>query len=314
MSVIEAVGRVRLLACLFAVGCIWMAPNGALGQRVAADTGPAIRNVYWQPDTVEQGSPILFTVEVSRAAARVTGIWAGKRLQFFRTEKPREWSALAGIDLNVEPGNYDLHVAALLRDGHMARVTKSVEVKAANFGEGSVEVPPAYVNPNADEQREIAHDDMLKKRAYGQALPRPLWKGDFIKPVDAEPTPSFGETRVLNEEKTSRHLGTDYPVKEGTPVAASNTGVVVLATHLYYEGDCVIVDHGDRFFTIYMHLSRIDVHRGERVRKGEHIGVSGATGRVTGPHLHFGVRWTNAYLDPVALLRLTLPDAPPTRR
>jgi murein DD-endopeptidase MepM/ murein hydrolase activator NlpD len=291
-----------LLEC----GLVPAAPPAAQNRKVAAP--PSIRNVYWQPDTVQQGSPMLFSVEVSRPAARVTGTWAGKRLLFFRAGKPRLWSALAGVDLDLPPGNYDLHVAALLRDGRTVRATKSVEVKAADFGQGSVQVPQSYVTPNADEQREIAQDDLLKKRAFAQAIPRPLWKGDFLKAVDVPPTPSFGETRLLNEEKTSRHLGTDYPVGEGTPVAASNAGVVALATHLYYEGDCVILDHGDRFFTVYMHLSRIDVHRGERLRKGAHIGVSGATGRVTGPHLHFAARWNGAWLDPVALLQLTMPE------
>ena len=104
------------------------------------------------------------------------------------------------------------------------------------------------------------------------------------------------------------HLGTDFPVKEGTPVRASNAGVVVLARALFYEGNCVIVDHGARFYTIYMHLSRIDVRFGERLRKGVKVGLSGATGRVTGPHVHLGVRWEGNYVDPVQLLSLTLPD------
>jgi len=76
---------------------------------------------------------------------------------------------------------------------------------------------------------------------------------------------------------------------------------------LFYEGNCVIVDHGQRFFTIYMHLSKIDVKAGAKLRKGERLGRSGQTGRVTGPHLHMGVRWNGAYLDPTKLMRLTLP-------
>jgi murein DD-endopeptidase MepM/ murein hydrolase activator NlpD len=89
-------------------------------------------------------------------------------------------------------------------------------------------------------------------------------------------------------------------------VRAGNSGVVVLARLLYYEGNCVVIDHGLGFFTISMHLSRIDVHEGQRVRTGDRLGLSGATGRVTGPHLHWGVRWQGAYLDPAKLLRLDL--------
>jgi murein DD-endopeptidase MepM/ murein hydrolase activator NlpD len=136
--------------------------------------------------------------------------------------------------------------------------------------------------------------------------------------VSAKPTPSFGESRILNEEKSSLHRGTDYPVNEGTPVLAANSGTVVLAKEMFYEGQCVIVDHGQKFFTIYMHLSKTDVNVGDKVEKGKRLGLSGATGRVTGPHVHFGVRWNGAYLDPVELVNLTLPKTSektaPTRK
>jgi murein DD-endopeptidase MepM/ murein hydrolase activator NlpD len=125
--------------------------------------------------------------------------------------------------------------------------------------------------------------------------------------VNAKSTPSFGESRILNEEKSSLHRGTDFPVPEGTPVVASNSGTVVLATAMYYEGNCVVIDHGQRFFTIYMHLKQTDVRMGDKVEKGKRLGLSGATGRVTGPHMHLAVRWNGAYLDPVALLAMTLP-------
>lgn len=280
----------------------------------AGKAGAAIRNVFWQPDQLQQGSPILFQVELSGAATRVSGTWTGRRLTFFRGEKPRIWYALAGADVEIQPGNYDLNVTAVLRSGHVARATKSVEVQAANFGTGSVDVPEQYVEPDAAQQRQIAADDVLKKRAFAHVTPRILWSGDFVKPVEGESTPSFGETRLLNEERTSRHLGTDFPVKEGTTVRVSNAGTVVLARELFYEGNCVIVDHGDRFFTVYMHLAKIQVHMGERLRKGAVLGISGDTGRVTGPHLHMGVRWSGAWLDPVALLGMTLPDVEHTGR
>lgn len=273
-----------------------------------SEAAPSICNVFWQPDQLQQGSPILFQVELSGAATHVSATWTGHRLKFFPAEKPRIWYALAGADIDLQPGNHDLIVTAVLRSGHVARTTKSVEVNAANFGSGSANVAEQYVQPNPAEQRQIAADELLKKRAYAHVTPRPLWSGDFIKPVQAESTPSFGETRLLNEERTSRHLGTDFPVKEGSTVRVSNAGTVVLARKLFYEGNCVIVDHGESFFTVYMHLDKIDVHLGERLRKGAVLGVSGDTGRVTGPHFHMGVRWSGAWLDPVALLGMTLPD------
>ena len=124
-------------------------------------------------------------------------------------------------------------------------------------------------------------------------------------------------TRLLNEELTSRHRGTDFPIKEGEPVVASNAGTVVLARELFYEGNCIIIDHGQHLFTEYMHLSQIQAKVGQKVKKGQRIGLTGATGRVTGPHLHMGVRWETSYLDPTKLLALTLPETrktPPAPR
>ena len=111
---------------------------------------------------------------------------------------------------------------------------------------------------------------------------------------------------MFNGKLASIHKGMDFRAPAGTVVRASNDGVVVLARHLYFEGNCVIVDHGLGVYTLSMHFSRIDVHEGQHVKTGDKLGLSGATGRVTGPHLHWAVRWENAYLDPAKLLRLNL--------
>jgi murein DD-endopeptidase MepM/ murein hydrolase activator NlpD len=289
-----------------------VAPIGAMSQTAhpaAAHvaTSAAIKNVFWQPDGLKQGSPAFFTVELELPAIRVTGAWVNKTLTFFKTDDPKLWYALAGDDLETQPGTLNLNIAATLASGRIARTTKQIDIAAANFTTGTANVAEDFVEPNAEEQKQIAVDERLKARAYAHFLPQPQWTGGFVKPVRAESTPSFGETRVLNEEKTSEHRGTDFPVNEGTPVEASNSGTVVLASEMFYEGNCVIIDHGQHFFTIYMHLSKATVKVGDKVHKGERIGISGKTGRVTGPHLHMGVRWNGAYLDPVELLALTLP-------
>ena len=114
---------------------------------------------------------------------------------------------------------------------------------------------------------------------------------------------------MFNGKLASIHKGMDFHAATGTPVHAANGGVVVLARPLYYEGNCVVIDHGLGLYTISMHLSRIEVKEGQSVTAGELIGLSGATGRVTGPHLHWAVRWHDAYLDPAKLLALeTVPS------
>ncbi|HEV2619725.1 MAG TPA: M23 family metallopeptidase [Acidobacteriaceae bacterium] len=268
----------------------------------------AIHNVFWQPNELHQGSPIFVTIELEHPATRLTGSFVDKPLTFFPDSTDRKsWHALAGVDLDVNPGAYPLEVAATLAGGHVAHSTQQVTIAAGDFKTGDITVAENYVNPSDSEQKQIAQDEVLKKRAYAHTSPHPLWSGNFIKPVNAGSTPSFGESRILNEEKTSLHTGTDFPAPEGSAVLVSNSGTVVLVRDLFYEGNTVIVDHGLGVFTVYLHLSRIDVHEGDKLAKGAKLGLSGASGRVTGPHLHMGVRWNGAWLDPVQLLGLTLP-------
>jgi murein DD-endopeptidase MepM/ murein hydrolase activator NlpD len=279
--------------------------------RVAATeiSPPEIKNLFWQPNQLQQGSPVFFTVELSRVPARVTGTWIDRTLTFFKSQSdPKIWYALGGADFAAQPGSHPVKVVAVLPNGKRLAIEKPAEIVAKDFKTGSIEVPEKYVEPNAAEQRQIARDEVFKKRAYAHLIQKPLWSGDFIKPVKGESVENFGESRVLNEEEQSTHRGTDFEAKEGTPVLASNSGVVVLAKEMFYEGNCVIIDHGGRFYTTYMHLSKIDVKAGHKIKKGAQIGLSGDTGRVTGPHLHMGVLWNGAYLDPVQVVALTLPN------
>ena len=300
----------RLSGLLVLAACLTcpMEPEGDAHQRtLSVAERSEVKNIFWQPDEVKQGSPVLMSVELSGPASEVNGTWLGKRIRFSRSDKPRLWVALAGADIDQKPGSFELRVRATTR-GHIVQLAKQIEVKGAQFGTSEVNVAEDYVNPTPEEQRQIARDGRLKNQALARLTPRPLWNGNFVKPVEAEFTPSFGETHLMNEEKTSRHLGTDLPAKQGTPVFASNAGIVALAAPLFYEGNCIIIDHGNRLFTVYMHLEKMKVHRGEVVRKHAEIGLSGRTGRVTGPHLHLEVVWNQNHLDPVELLALTLPD------
>jgi len=279
--------------------------NGAQGE---APLPSSFKNVFWQPNDLQQGSATFFTVEMARPASRVSGRFLGKEIAFFRGKNPTVWYALAGVDMETAPGTYDLAISAVVPAHGLVRAVKRIEVGSGDFKEGTVEVPENFVNPDDAGKKQVAADEALKSRAYAHMVPTPQWSGDFVKPVDAPSTPSFGMTRVLNEEMTSQHRGTDFPAKEGSRVSASNAGTVVLAKEMFYEGNCIILDHGMRFFTIYMHLSKMEVKVGDKVKKGGPLGFSGATGRVTGPHLHMGVRWNGAYIDPTKLLALTLPE------
>jgi murein DD-endopeptidase MepM/ murein hydrolase activator NlpD len=167
-------------------------------------------------------------------------------------------------------------------------------------------VAPKFVEPGPEALQQIKADQALKEKVFASSAAEPLWSASFRAPVSAPPTDSFGTRRMFNGKLASIHKGMDFRAAAGTPVHAGNSGVVALARPLDYEGNCVVINHGLGLFTLYMHLSRIDVSEGQRMATGDRLGLSGATGRATGPHLHWGVRWQGAYLDPAKLLRLDL--------
>jgi len=185
-------------------------------------------------------------------------------------------------------------------------LSRAVEIHPAHYRTGALRVAPKFVEPGPEALQQIEAESELKARFFAASALEPLWTGSFRAPVRTAPTDSFGTRRMFNGKLSSIHKGMDFRARMGTPVRAGNSGVVVLARPLYYEGNCVVIDHGLGLFTLSMHLSRIDVREGQRVAAGELLGLSGATGRVTGPHLHWAVRWEDAYLDPAKLLRLNL--------
>jgi hypothetical protein len=257
------------------------------------------------PPQVEAGSPELIRVDAP-ATARLEGDWLGRKLQFFRGREGNAWFALAGVDVEAPPGPSSLHITEQSSSGATNDLSIKVEIGPGHYHTGSLTVPPKFVEPGPDALKEIEAESKLKAKVFAASAQEPLWTGSFRAPVTAAATDSFGTRRMLNGKLATIHKGMDFRAATGTPVRAGNSGVVVLARPLYYEGNCVIVDHGLGLFTLSMHFSRIDVKEGQRVAAGDRLGLSGATGRVTGPHLHWAVRWQGAYLDPARLLTLDL--------
>jgi len=255
------------------------------------------------PAIVEAGSPELIVISTPPAKS-ISGEWLGHKLQFF--QRGEKWIALAGVDVEGAVGPSTLRISAQTGNDGPLDLSQTIEIHPAHYRTGALTVPPKFVEPGPDEQKVIAADSDIKAKVFASSAGDPLWRGSFRAPVLAKPTDSFGTRRMFNGKLASIHKGMDFRAAKGTVVRASNSGVVVLARPLYYEGNCVILDHGLGLYTLSMHFSRIDVHEGQRVVAGDKLGLSGATGRVTGPHLHWAVRWEGAYLDPAKLLRLNL--------
>lgn len=270
-----------------------------LGQTVAAQPSA----VTLTPSVVVAGSPELIRV-AAPATATLHGEWLGQKIEFFRSG--HAWVALAGVDVQAPTGPSALAITETLAGRGVRDLGQTIQIHPAHYRTGRLSVAPRFINPTPSELAAIEAEIALKKKVFAVSAPQPLWSGNFRAPVKATPTASFGTRRTFNGKLASVHNGMDFRARVGTPVHASNAGVVLLARKLYFEGNCVVLDHGLGLYTVVMHLSRIDVREGQHVARGQLLGLSGATGRVTGPHLHWEVRWENAHLDPAKLLRMNL--------
>jgi len=286
--------------------------------------GASAQTVTLTPSPVIAGSPVLIRIDAPQSTD-VEGEWRGEKLQFFRSASVADpaqqaWYALAGTDVEASPGSTQmtLHLTGPAASSGTATgtrpltqtFTQTVVIEPTHYHSATLTVAPGFVEPSPTAQQQIAVERTLKDRIFSISRSRALWSGRFLAPVNAQPTDSFGTRRTFNGKLASIHKGMDFRARSGTPVRAANAGLVVLAQPLYFEGNCIVIDHGLGLYTLSMHLSRIDVKEGEPVEKGELIGLSGATGRATGPHLHWAVRWHSAYLDPQKLLKLNLPETP----
>ncbi|HEU4414125.1 MAG TPA: M23 family metallopeptidase [Candidatus Angelobacter sp.] len=265
--------------------------------------------VQWQPEHVVNGSPVLFRVTPPEKLKAVTGNFLGQALDFRFSDACQCWYALAGVSLHAKPGNYELHLQGEASGaGAKPSQNRSVMVGAANYPSSALAVAPGFVEPPKETLARIEEDQAIKKRIFATTLPEPLWSGRFKAPAEAEFSGVFGSARVFNGVKKSQHTGLDFRVGTGTPIHAANSGTVILARPMYFEGNCVIIDHGQGLLTLYLHLSEFKVKEGEKVETGQLLGLSGGTGRATAPHLHFAVRWRGEYLNPATLLELRPPE------
>ncbi|MCC7031239.1 MAG: M23 family metallopeptidase [Acidobacteria bacterium] len=220
---------------------------------------------------------------------------------------PGRWEALVGIDLDQAAGEYVLRASA---DGGAATGQRVLAVAAKSFAVRTLKVNPDFVNPPKAVLARIQEESRFLQAIYEAPAPRRLWEGPFHRPVPHRANSRFGVRSVFNGERRNPHAGTDFLSPAGTPILAPNAGRVVAARDLYFSGRTVILDHGLGLFSQLAHMSRIDVAEGDVVTAGQVVGLVGATGRVTGAHLHWGLRAGTARVDALSLLALLAKDPP----
>ena len=214
----------------------------------------------------------------------------------------REWSGWAIITLDQQPTPTVVEAQGSTPDGRESGGTRAVNIEPKEFPVEHLDVASKYVTPPPEAQDRLAEERRLLDAIYRTRRKVVPPRDPFVRPVAGDQTSIFGTRRILNGEPRSPHPGVDLRGSEGTPVQASGAGRVVLARDLYYSGNTVIVDHGGGLFTLYAHLSKIETEEGLDVEPGQLIGLVGATGRVTGPHLHWGAKIGSRPFDPSALV------------
>ncbi len=213
------------------------------------------------------------------------------------------WRALTGIDLDVPAGPYPLTITTDRPDE--PPLTHTLTVGTKQFATRRLRVAPRYVEPPPAELDRVLEEARVLAAFFDTPSEQQLWDGPFEAPVPDAPNSAFGSRSVFNGQPRSPHGGADFASPTGRRVRAPNHGRVLLAGDLYYTGGTVVVDHGLGLVSLFAHLSRIDVKAGANVAKDDVLGLVGATGRVTGPHLHWTVRMGGARVDPLSLIALT---------
>jgi len=274
----------------------------------SAGAAPAGKwNAKWEPAKLVNGSPVLFRVAAPLQLSELRGSFLGQEFSFRSSKACHCWYGFAGVSLTTKPGTYTLHVDGNGPGEKEAAMSYAVAVAAAHYPTSALKVASAFVEPPKETLARIEEDQATKKKVFATTMPEIRWSGSFQPPAEAEVSGVFGSARTFNGVKKSQHTGLDFRVTTGTPIAATNGGTVILARPLYFEGNCVIIDHGQGLLTLYLHLSEFKVKEGDEVEKGQLLGLSGGTGRATAPHLHFAVRWRGEYLDPKTLFELHPP-------
>jgi murein DD-endopeptidase MepM/ murein hydrolase activator NlpD len=262
--------------------------------------------VSWFPLEVRQGDVVSVRVQAIGGITTVEGHFDKTPIYFYK--EGTSFSGIVGVDMAAQPGGHSLRVVTKGPGGKPVEQVFSMQVAAGGFEVQRLTLAPAMVNMQGENLKRYQEEHKRITEIFSQVRPLRLWHYPFIRPVEGPIGSTFGLRRVLNGQDRSPHNGVDIGAPLGAEVGACNKGIVVLAQELYLEGKTIILDHGFGLYSIYMHLSELRVKEGDAVGIGDCIGLVGATGRITGPHLHWGVKLLGARVDPFALLRVVPPE------
>ena len=292
----------RLQPAITAVVVVLIAWAGAGAQAQRRGLEPSSLAATVASRALQPGELVVFTMRVDGEPLSVGVELFGRHTPAFLLDSDR-WRALVGVDLDQKPASYIATIEARL-PSETLRVTRTIVVKPKIFPTRTLKVAPDFVNPPESERVRIERDSTFLRGIFAASPPKRLWTRAFVPPVPDPANSRFGTRSIFNGERRNPHGGADFASPLGRPVKAPTGGRIVGARELFFTGNVVIIDHGLGMFSLLAHLSRIDVKEGDEVQGGEVVGLVGATGRVTGPHLHWALTIAGARIDPVSALAL----------
>ncbi len=256
-----------------------------------------VRLSSWNPS---QGEPVLVEVSPLPRADNVVMIWKGRTIPM-RGDGPGRYVGLIGIDLLEPPGNAILTIRAT-EGGRPLRFDARIGIREGTFPVQELTLPEEMTRFDAATLKRISRESQRLAERFSRESAPPAWTFPFLPPVSEFRAKGFGSRRVINGESRSPHAGVDVNLPAGTPVVAIADGTVAFAGEQFFGGNSVVLDHGGEVYSVYYHLREYVVSEGEKVSRGERIGSVGASGRATGPHLHFSVRAAGGRIDPALLM------------
>jgi murein DD-endopeptidase MepM/ murein hydrolase activator NlpD len=291
-----------ILACL-TVSTVLL-PIAATAKEAGACTAGA--RLRLSAPEASQGSLLLIELKGTKPLAEVQGEWDEKIVPLWREGADEtQRRGLLGVDLEKAPGEYELKITGQTASGERISCNVMVPVRKGQFATEKLQVEKQFVEPSPEQIKRANQERQRLRDIFERVTPDRLWDGPFRIPLDGVTTGSnFGKRRILNGNPGSPHGGMDLPGATGTPVHAAQRGRVALSEELFFSGNTVVVDHGLGIYTLYAHLSEIDVKAGDTLETGAVLGKVGATGRVTGPHLHWGLTVERARVNPLLLVKL----------
>lgn len=274
----------------------------------AAESIPCAAGVEVSVTTLSpaQGQLMLLMITSPAPLVDLKAGWAGQSLHFWQEPAGEStYSAFLGVDLQKKPSTYPLSISAILENGERVGCSLSLSVQKGDFIVERLNVENRYVELSRQDLERSRRETARLRKIFNSVTPEKLWQGAFRLPLEGyKGSGNFGKRRILNDQPRSPHSGEDFSAPTGTPIHAPQRGRVVVVQDLFFSGNTVVLDHGFGLYTYHCHMSAFSVEEGDWVEAGSLLGKVGATGRVTGPHLHWTVRLNNLRVNPLDLVGL----------